>query len=481
VTLTYQNTGTAATNATLRYVLPGNAAMVDAAGATVSGASFSWDLGSLAAGATGMKVVTVKANGAANSTMLHSARLADANTSASAEAQTTIGVREELALTITAPASVDTGDAFTTTMVASNTGNVAANGTAVNLTVPSGFTVSDADGGTAGGQQISWTLDLASGASVTLSPTLTAPAAADTGVLLAELIAASGKTQSASASVRVTVPTAAIIQAGVQFSVAEAMAGDQVTLKAGPANVGDAASGQVTNVVTLAAGLTPVGTAGTTWNSANRTLSWSSESLAAQSSDVKQFTLRVEDAGPLSTSLSSAGATGEARMVRTFPEEVTITPENPDSTCKLSGQPTVQAAPTPPAGVTLSFANTVGFTVIDCDRNPNTSYPETLSVTIDVGQSIDGDAALYKISDAGDWSIVEGAVISGETVTYSITDDGELDQDKTPGTLRDPVALAVPPATPSGRVLDIPALPLWILGLLALAVGWLGYRRLKLA
>ena len=481
VTLTYQNTGTAATSATLRYVLPGNGTMVDAAGATVSGASHSWDLGSLAAGAAGTKVVTVKANGAANSTMLHSARLTDANTSASAEAQTTIGVREELALTITAPATVDTGDAFTATVVASNTGNAAANATAVNLTVPSGFSVSGADGGTVSGQQISWTLDLASGASATLSPTLTAPAAADTGVLLAELSAASGKTQSASASVRVTVPAAAIIQAGLQFSVAEAMAGDQVTLKAGPANVGDAASGQVNNVVTLAAGLAPVGTAGTTWNSANRTLSWSTESLAAQGADVRQFSLRVEDAGPLSASLSSNAATGEARMVRTFPEEVTITPENSDSTCKISGQPTVQAAPTPPAGVTLSFANTVGFTVIDCDRNPNTSYPETLSVTIDVGQPINSAAALYKISDAGEWSVVEGAVISGETVTYSITDDGELDQDKTPGTLRDPVALAVPPVAPSGRVLEIPALPLWILGLLPLAVGWLGYRRLTLA
>ena len=481
VTLTYQNTGTAPTNATLRYVLPGNAAMVDAAGATVSGASFSWDLGSLAAGATGTKVVTVKANGAANSTMLHSARLADANTSARAEAQTKIGVREELALTITAPASVDTGDAFTATMVASNTGNVAANGTAVNLTVPSGFTVSDADGGTAGGQQISWTLDLASGASVTLSPTLTAPAAADTGVLLAELSAASGKTQSASASVRVKVPAAAIIQAGVQFSGAEAMAGDQVTLKAGPANVGDAASGQVDNVVTLAAGLAPVGTSGTTWNSAQRTLSWSIQSVAAQGSDVKQFTLRVEDAGPLSASLRSGGATGEAKMVRTFPEEVTITPENPDSSCKISGQPVVAAAPTPPEGITLSFANTVGFTVIDCDRNPNTSYPETLAVTIDVGQDIAADAKLYKVSDAGAWAVIEDAVITGQTVTYSITDDGDLDQDKSRGTLRDPVALAFPEGdAPAKPVLPVP-LPLWLLAALMGAVGWMGYWRLRLA
>ena len=40
--------------------------------------------------------------------------------------------------------------------------------------------------------------------------------------------------------------------------------------------------------------------------------------------------------------------------------------------------------------------------------------------------------------------MIEDAVITGQTVTYSITDDGDLDQDKTRGTLRDPVALAFP-------------------------------------
>ena len=127
----------------------------------------------------------------------------------------------------------------------------------------------------------------------------------------------------------------------------------------------------------------------------------------------------------------------------------------------------------------MSFANTVGFTVVDCDRNPNTSYPETLSVTIDVGQTIDSDAVLYKISDGGEWSVIENAVISGETVTYSITDDGELDQDKTPGTLRDPVALAVPPASAKPSI-PVP-IPLWLLAALMGSVGWLGYRRLRRA
>ena len=164
-------------------------------------------------------------------------------------------------------------------------------------------------------------------------------------------------------------------------------------------------------------------------------------------------------------------------MVRTYPEEVTITPENPDSFCKISGQPVVAVAPTPPEGITLSFANTVGFTVVDCDRNPNTSYPETLTVTIDVGQDIAADAKLYKVSDAGAWAVIEDAVITGQTVTYSITDDGDLDQDKTPGTLRDPVALAMPPAPPP---MPIP-LPVWLLAVLMGAVGWLGYRRSRLA
>ena len=66
-------------------------------------------------------------------------------------------------------------------------------------------------------------------------------------------------------------------------------------------------------------------------------------------------------------------------------------------------------------------------------------------------------------------------MISGQTVTYSLTDDGELDQDKTPGTLRDPVALAVPPV-PSGIPVPI---PLWLLAALMGSVGWMGYRRLS--
>ena len=55
VTLSYQNTGTAATAATLRYVLPNNATMIDSASATVSGSTYTWNLGDVAVEGVGSR------------------------------------------------------------------------------------------------------------------------------------------------------------------------------------------------------------------------------------------------------------------------------------------------------------------------------------------------------------------------------------------------------------------------------------------
>ena len=437
---------------------------------------------------TGSKTLTVKGagNAPANEVLTHFVSLegSASNLAANATDTTVIGTVEALSVSVRAPSPLTTGDTFTATVVATNSGNTAANGTVVTLTLPAGFTVSNAAGGTVAGQVISWSLDLPAGATQTLLPTIGTPAAADTGVLNAELVAASGLTQSASTTVQVNGLTSSVIQAAMQFDVTEAKAGDSVTLTAGPANVGGGASGAITNEVVLEAGLTATDFDGAIWNVRTRTLSWTTASLGSRGSDPKTFTLQVQDAGALSAVITSNDATGKAAIERSYPEEVTITPENGDSTCKLSGQPTVQAAPTPPEGVTLAFTNTVGFTVIDCDRDPNASYPETLSVTIDVGQAIDPDAKLYKVDDSGEWSMIESAVIAGETVTYAITDDGDLDQDKTPGILRDPVALAFPPGAAPPPPPPAPApivpvpLPLWLWMALSALLGWQGYRRL---
>ncbi|MEK9593826.1 MAG: BspA family leucine-rich repeat surface protein, partial [Luminiphilus sp.] len=144
VVMTYQNTGTAATTATLSYLLPDKLSVTDSAGATVSGATYSWSLGSLAAGASGSKTLTVKAAADAptNEVLTHFASLegSASNLTADATDTTVIGSIEELAISVSAPSPQTTGDTFTATVVATNSGNTAANGTVVKLTLPAGFT-----------------------------------------------------------------------------------------------------------------------------------------------------------------------------------------------------------------------------------------------------------------------------------------------------------------------------------------------------
>ena len=86
VTLSYQNTGTAATAATLRYVLPNNATMIDSDSAAVSGSTYTWNLGNVAekgaAGSAGSRTVTIEASGAADSSLLHTASVTGTETSA---------------------------------------------------------------------------------------------------------------------------------------------------------------------------------------------------------------------------------------------------------------------------------------------------------------------------------------------------------------------------------------------------------------
>ena len=231
--------------------------------------------------------------------------------------------------------------------------------------------------------------------------------------------------------------------------------------------------------MTFDSGVGPIEYGSASRSASDRTLSWTTSSLAARGTDVKAFKVRVANAGPLAATITSNDASGEATAERTFPEEVTIKPEDPDSTCVFYGLPVVEAAPEPPVKYGLAFPNSVGFAVIDCDRNPNGRYPETLNVTIDVGQPIGAGARLFKIDDSGEWSEIYRAIFTEETVTYQITDDGDLDQDKRPGIIRDPVVLVRKLAR--NREIPIPSAPLWLLGLLAAAIGGLGYRRLRAA
>ena len=85
--------------------------------------------------------------------------------------------------------------------------------------------------------------------------------------------------------------------------------------------------------MTFDSGVDPIEYGSASWSASDRTLSWTTSSLAARGTDVKAFKVRVANAGPLAATITSNDASGEATAERTFPEEVTIKPEDPDSTC----------------------------------------------------------------------------------------------------------------------------------------------------
>lgn len=82
------------------------------------------------------------------------------------------------------------------------------------------------------------------------------------------------------------------------------------------------------------------------------------------------------------------------------------------------------------------------------------------------------------------WFTPPGLSVSGETVSYTVADNGEGDSDTTLGTIVDPFApmlLAAPPAPGPTGTQAVPALGEWGLLLLSGLAGLLGLRRLAAA
>ncbi|QTR48686.1 choice-of-anchor I family protein [Candidatus Thiothrix anitrata] len=75
---------------------------------------------------------------------------------------------------------------------------------------------------------------------------------------------------------------------------------------------------------------------------------------------------------------------------------------------------------------------------------------QTITMTLTMPSAIPANSKLYKITSAG-YTEISGASIDGNTVSFSITDGGTLDADKTAnGTIVDPVAIGTAVATNNG-------------------------------
>lgn len=120
------------------------------------------------------------------------------------------------------------------------------------------------------------------------------------------------------------------------------------------------------------------------------------------------------------------------------------------SGCTLASMESVASAPL--AGYTTLTDDFLSSTVTGCDPNGSESF----TVRVDADETPPGGALLVKVDENdGPVSPIEGAEVDGSIATYTLADQGELDQDLTPGTLRDLVAVVLRNAGP------VP-LPLWL-------------------
>ncbi|GAB4090824.1 IPTL-CTERM sorting domain-containing protein [Hydrogenophaga soli] len=127
------------------------------------------------------------------------------------------------------------------------------------------------------------------------------------------------------------------------------------------------------------------------------------------------------------------------------------------------------AATSTPNGMSLPYG-TFSFTTTQCNDGA------TLNFTLTYPQAFPAGAKYYKYgpefggSATPHWYALPGAVVSGNQVTFSITDNGVGDSNPALGFITDPGGVGVPLADVSG----VPTLSEWALWLLVGLMGVLG-------
>ncbi len=117
----------------------------------------------------------------------------------------------------------------------------------------------------------------------------------------------------------------------------------------------------------------------------------------------------------------------------------------------INYQSTGNATPAPPSGITFP-AGFVNFTTTNCDPGG------TISVTITYPNSLPHGTQFYKYGPSTPGALpswyIHPAVINGNTITYSVLDNGQGDSDATLGKIIDPAG----PGFFTGGINNIPTL-----------------------
>lgn len=159
-----------------------------------------------------------------------------------------------------------------------------------------------------------------------------------------------------------------------------------------------------------------------------------------------------EEPDPYVEDVSTPTGTGTAR--------VSLTPTDAGEGCMVSNTETLNPPAPPPQGITLPHGM-FGFTFSGCEAG------FSVEASIQYPGTIPAGSAFYKYEGGRGWFTIP-ADISGDTVTFTIEDNGPGDLDPAVGTIRDPGGIGSPAAAAGpGSSVAIPTLPQWVIALLA--------------
>jgi uncharacterized repeat protein (TIGR01451 family) len=470
-TINYGNTGGAdATGTVIVDTVPTGTTFKSATGGgTLSGGIVTWNLGTLAAGASGSVTLTVTlpVSGLADQSKIsnstYSIDCTETDAVAGVKFDTTVNapilsVTKVAQVGGTTVTQVPAGDDLTYVITYRNTGHMAASGVVITDTVPTNSAFkSAANGGTHAGGVVTWNVGtVAAGATATVSFVVTVQSGLPNGTLLNNATYNIVSTQTALAAgtaLTTTVVSAPIMNIAKTAAPSPVVAGQDLTYTITYSNTGNE---NATNVVirdTIPANTTFKSATGGGTHAAG-VVTWNIGNLAAKSGNLTvTFTVTViptlADGATISNSTYSISCTQVATVngvaVNTTVKKVTIVPTVPGLAMVVNTTKELNAAGGVGTFTWTSSNPTLGPVTKTADRTANFAPTATGQYTItvtDAGAGTPSDTATATIDVINPINITNtpasNAMLSGTTRTFGATGgktEGQVDWEVTHGTI----------------------------------------------
>ena len=142
------------------------------------------------------------------------------------------------------------------------------------------------------------------------------------------------------------------------------------------------------------------------------------------------------------------------------------------STCSLNRSAAYLSPYTAPEGLE-SIGTQAHFSLSGCD----TDSPETISVEVNFAKALPAEGLVCKVEGTSEPVDMSGATISGTSVTYTLTDNGQFDANSAAGVIDDPVTVIVPndtEAPTASQAVPVPIRSFWLLlaGVVIPTMAW---------